>query len=83
MITITYSPAYVRADGSVWCIQEDAENGMDVACRLAVDLESGSALYLPETLVDLYAPHPMSHRHREVWPWFQWAVCRSRAPGGA
>jgi predicted GIY-YIG superfamily endonuclease len=79
MPQITYTPTYVRKDGSVWCVQEDAETGTEHMCRMVVDLESGLTLFLPEYLIDVTAEHPTSQVTGQPWPLFRWAT-RSDLP---
>lgn len=74
MTALTYTMPYVRADGSVWCVQEDAETGTDSACRLVVDIETGLSLFLPDYLVDVQATHPTSRNTGDTWPLFRWAT---------
>jgi hypothetical protein len=74
MKLLNYTPAYVRADGSVWCVQEDAITGTESECRMVIDTESGLTIFLPDYLVDVTASEPASVQTGEPWPLFQWAT---------
>lgn len=74
MNSLTYTPAYVRADDSVWCMQEDAATGTESVCRLVVDTESGLPIFLPDYLINVNAPEPASLETGEPWPLFRWAT---------
>jgi hypothetical protein len=74
MIEITYTAPYVRKDGSVWCVQENAETGCDNTCRMAVDTETGLSLFLPDYIIDVDADEPASVETGQVWPLFRWAT---------
>ncbi|SRR6266498_1537468 len=74
MTTLTYTLPYVRADRSVWCVQEDSETGAENACRMAVDIETGLLLWLPDYLVDVGTEQPTSKKTGEPWPLFRWAT---------
>lgn len=71
---ITYTPAYVRADGSVWCMQEDAITGTESTCRMVVDTESGLPIFLPDYLIDVTATEPVSLDTGQPLPLFRWAT---------
>jgi predicted GIY-YIG superfamily endonuclease len=74
MADLRYSPTYVRADGSVWCVQEDTETGTENACRMVIDTETGLSLFLPDYLVNTTAAQPTSRVTGQVWPLFRWAT---------
>jgi predicted GIY-YIG superfamily endonuclease len=74
MNLLTYTTPYVRADGSVWCMQEDGETGCENACRLVVDTETGLSLFLPDYLINVNASVPASAQTGEAWPLFRWAT---------
>lgn len=74
MPDLRYTPTYVRADGSVWCVQEDTETGTDNACRMVIDLETGLSLFLPDYLVNTDAARPTSRVTGQPWPLFRWAT---------
>jgi len=74
MADLRYTPTYIRADGSVWCVQEDTETGTENACRMVIDLESGLSLFLPDYLVNTDATQPTSRITGETWPLFRWAT---------
>jgi predicted GIY-YIG superfamily endonuclease len=74
MPQITYTPTYIRKDGSVWCVQEDSETGTEHSCRMVVDLESGLTLFVPEYLVNVTADTPTSCNTGQPWPLFRWAT---------
>lgn len=74
MNTLTYTPPYVRADGSVWCIQEDTECGTENECRMVVDTETGLTLFLPDYVINVTADQPASRVTGEPWPLFRWAT---------
>ncbi|WP_185845949.1 hypothetical protein [Kibdelosporangium aridum] len=80
MRNITYTVPYVRADGSVWCVEEDAETGTETPCRMVIDLESQLCIWLPDHLVDVTAKKPISRQTSEVWPLFRWATRQDLAP---
>ncbi len=72
--TITYTAAYVRADSSVWCMQENADTGTESVCRMVVDTESGLTLFLPDYLIDVNATQPVSLDTGQPLPLFRWAT---------
>ena len=74
MADLRYTPAYIRADDSVWCVQEDTETGTENTCRMVIDTETGLSLFLPDYLVDTDATHPTSRTTGEPWPLFRWAT---------
>ena len=74
MTTLTYTTPYIRADGSVWCVQEDAETGTEHTCRMVIDIETGLSLFLPDYLIDVDAEHPTSRNTGDIWPLFRWAT---------
>lgn len=74
MATITYTRPYVRADNSVWSVQEDTESGTENECRMVVDIESGLSIFLPDYVVNVDAPRPASRTTGDVWPCFRWAT---------
>lgn len=80
MPELNYTKPYVRQDGSVWCVEEDAETGTENACRMVVDLESGLSIFLPEHLVDVTAIRPTSRRTGEPWHLFRWATHHDLTP---
>lgn len=74
MKLLNYTPAYVRKDGSVWCVQEDAETGCENTCRMVVDTETGLSLFLPDYIINVDASQPASVQTGDVWPLFRWAT---------
>ena len=74
MNLLSYTQPYVRADGSVWCVQEDAETGCENACRMAVDTETGLSIFLPDYIVNVDASVPAALQTGEPWPLFRWAT---------
>lgn len=82
MKLLTYTPAYVRKDGSVWCVQEDAESGCENECRMVVDTETGLSLFLPDYLINVNADVPTCAQTGQPWPLFRWATREDLQAGG-
>lgn len=74
MADLRYTPTYIRADGSVWCVQEDTETGTENACRMVIDTETGLSLFLPDYVINTDATQPTSRVTGEIWPLFRWAT---------
>lgn len=82
MNLLNYTPAYVRKDYSVWCVQEDAVTGCENECRMVVDTETGLSLFLPDYIVNVHASQPASMQTGEPWPLFRWATAEDLPTGG-
>ena len=83
MKLLNYTKPYVRKDGSVWCVQEDAVTGCENECRMVVDTETGLSLFLPDYLINVTAIVPVSMRTGEPWPLFRWGTSADLRAGGA
>lgn len=82
MKLLNYTPAYIRKDGSVWCVQEDAITGCENECRMVVDTETGLSLFLPDYIVNVHASMPASAQTGQPWPLFRWATREDLQAGG-
>lgn len=82
MKLLNYTLPYIRKDGSVWCVQEDAETGCENECRMVVDTETGLSLFLPDYIINVNADLPASVQTGELWPLFRWATGNDLHTGG-
>jgi hypothetical protein len=73
-MTLKYTTPYIRQDGSVWCVQEDSDTGVESECRMAIDTQFGHSLFLPDYIINVNASRPASLETGQPWPLFRWAT---------